>query len=207
MDREIVDTQNLTKEDCDKMLQVVDLIEDYQRKITGASHINIPLHALSAYGISVSDIKKLSKILEKSGLIVKNNMAFMEESSGDDLILRRIAPQLARQTIQHTKETIDDTGMIILQFEDGVLARNLNGKILLCDFKAEKYPIDLIDKLMKSNRPLNRSALGKDNNWSRTVIDINKRTRKNLILKIPLIINEHGGYEIDTSLYKIKHIR
>lgn len=208
MEEETVDNTHLTKEDCDKLLQVLNLIEDYQRKVTDFSaNTAIPLNSLPAYGVSVFDIKKISEVLQNPRLIVKNHIpVFLDEDKTDDLKLRPIDIKLAREKIQFLKDEAGSSGLVVLYFEGNVLKRNYEDRIFLCDFEIEKDPIELLSRLIKSEKPLKRSDFGENKNWSRVVADINERTRKMLKLsqKTPLIINKHGGYEIDHDTYRIR---
>ncbi|MCF7834119.1 MAG: hypothetical protein K9L98_02055 [Candidatus Pacebacteria bacterium] len=207
MEPKIVNKNKLTKTDCDKLLESIDMIEKYQNETSPSEHIEIPFSSMGAYGVSVADIKKLSEVIEKTNLVIKNRVGFDDELSKNSIFLRRLDTWSTREKIKTLKNELEEDSLIILYFEDNTLKRNKDGKVFICDFKFEKYPIDLIDKLKNSPKPLKRSELGDGkNNWARTVKEVNERTynKLELLKKEPLIINKHGGYEINTDVYKVK---
>lgn len=231
MDKQIIDkiitVYNLKKEDCDRLLQLCDLIKSGRNTsdLSQALYADIPIASLAARNLSYEDIKMLDMILfEISGrhaFSIANKGYFefdpgkwmyseeLQDKSDKYVVLtmRGFFYEEFKDNIKNLKNEIpENTGLITLTLDGLILKRKINNLTLFCEFEEESDPIFLLSALVRSKVSKKGSDLGggKGKNWARTVIEINKRTQKKLQLaeKEPLIENDKG-YKINAQKYHI----
>ena len=205
MNQEIIDKLNLSVDDCNKFMNVVNFFHKYHKKDTGFEVLlykRMP-SSLQNYGITMFDIEKFSEVFGVS--IRRQEDLSLIDDPGDDLFFRisGFAPEILKLEIQELKNNISEKqGRITLYLDNNSLKREDRSGTLTCNFE-EGAPFSLIVKLAKGKNPIKRSDLGDEStNWSRTVKEINERTKEKLTLKESLVIN-NKGYQLNHDWYRI----
>ncbi|HAQ02906.1 TPA: hypothetical protein DEP30_02300 [Candidatus Nomurabacteria bacterium] len=221
MEEYIINTPKLTKEDCDKMLQVVNLIENYQKGFPGfSSNTRIPLYSLNAYGVTMQDLNNLSKVLEKLILIDKQQY-FSEENIGDDLLIRRIAPSIAKEKIELLKNQIEDNPITLQKYtkkdNKQKVCIDLRGLIFLKEdsknsIKVSDKKLEIL-KLLSKGSPKTMSKLTEEAGYSEersvstAIKNINKSFEDKFEQENNLIIPAGSGYCFNKYIFSISIIK
>lgn len=224
MDKEIVDKFKLTKKDCDKLISLIDFIEESRKRsqdmFEAFSYIRIPLNILGASGFTIPDIKKLSDVLGQR-IFIDNNQLSPTENPNNDLLLRRIASNYAKERIELLKSYIKDEPIV----SQGKVKKDDKPKVLidlrgLIFFKEEpKNVMKVSDKklellrVLSNKKPKTMARIAEEVNYreerrvSTAIKEINDNFQEKFGQDNNLIIPAGSGYCFNNFIFSLSFLK
>lgn len=228
MDNESIKKFNITQQECDKLISLIELINQYSKKTrTGFDDFmstKIPIGIFRDYGFTLLDVNKLSDILDIPSLKVNNHNGeiilrrnpFGAKSTQEQIqVLKDITHEekvLQKEIIREVKEKT----MIQIVYKNKKHKPNrilIKGDYLYLDGSSKSLAIKnkrmmYIKKLAESKEPLKKKDLDqkKVKNFSATIKRLSRHIRNSLGIQISqeLIINPNRmGYKFNDEYYEV----